>query len=744
MKKLYLIFICLIINVSFGYGQNREVFSLDFEYQSIEGTYTNTDSTYKGLKAVNTAQSATFESQAIQTNLQDVAPFLSASLKWQTSGTMDVHDIELYVRTSIDAQNWDEWQPIHTDTHAPVQKDVYIGKLMFFDENTQFIQTRIVTKKASVIFKKLDIHLYNPGKTPPVKTGQKKDSANDVLQSNCPCDQPNYLSRNQWCPAGNCPPSSNPSSTSPTHLIVHHSDHSNSSSDWAAVVRSIWNYHIYTNGWDDIGYNWLIDRNGVVYEGRGAGILGSHFCGKNTGTQGNCLLGNFTNTQPSNAARTKMVELLAWQSCQYNINPTGTSYHNSSGFSLNNIAGHRQSCNTECPGSSFYNQLGNLRQEIDDYIDGCGSGGAVCLAPTNLSMSSIGTTTATVSFNDPNSMNGNTYTAVLIDAATQQVLGANNGLTSTIIDVEGLVACTDYIIVLATNCNAIGEASEIVDISFSTECIADCPAPTNVTAEITDFNAATEEATVNVDWDNMPVPGGEDYRVWFTNPQTGNWEDDFSGGSSEDIDVPCGTTQIYVVTECSDGGISPPSQNIVLNIECRPLPIEMLTPLQAHIKNKSVILEWQTATETNNSGFEIQRSRSGIEWGKIAWQEGQGNSSVPFTYTYADMSPLNGTSYYRLRQVDFDGNFSYSNIVDVSYTSDGIALYPNPVKNTLYIAGLDGRQVQELSLFDMNGKMIRTFEFPPNSIDIAGMSSGMYAVKVTIDSGVVYRKILIE
>ena len=471
MKNLYLLFICLMTSVSFSFGQNREVLSLDFEYQQVEGTYRNADPSCKGLKAAKEEQETIFESQDIAVSLQDIAPFLSVSMKWQASGVVDHHDIELQIRTSVDAQNWEEWKSIHTDGHAPVKKDTYFSELMYFDENTRFIQTRIVLKKQSVIFKKIDIHLYSPGITLPVKTGQKQnDIKSDPLQSSCPCDQPNYLSRNQWCPGGNCPPSSNPASTSPTHLIVHHSAGVNSSSDWAAVVRSIWDYHVNVNNWDDIGYNWLIDRNGAVYEGRGAGIRGAHFCGNNTGTQGNCILGNFNSSSPSNSAYNKAVELLAWQSCQYNINPTSTSYHGSSGFSFNNIAGHQQGCGTECPGSNLYSQLGNLRAEVSNYISDCGAGDATCLAPTNLSMSSIGTTTAAVSFNDPNNMNGNDYTIALFDVVSGQLLGIQSGLTDINISISGLSECTSYEARIVTDCNSINEVSDAVSINFTTSC----------------------------------------------------------------------------------------------------------------------------------------------------------------------------------------------------------------------------------------------------------------------------------
>jgi len=91
-------------------------------------------------------------------------------------------------------------------------------------------------------------------------------------------------------------------------------------------------------------------------------------------------------------------------------------------------------------------------------------------------------------------------------------------------------------------------------------------------------------------------------------------------------------------------------------------------------------------------------------------------------------------------RLDVSGN----NIEDDSFDENSITLYPNPVKNKLYIASLDDQQIQQLILFDMNGKTMRTFEFPANSIDVSGIPQGIYAIKIAVDRGVMYRKIVIE
>lgn len=185
----------------------------------------------------------------------------------------------------------------------------------------------------------------------------------------CTCPQPAYQGRSEWCPQGDCQANPNPTSTDVTHLIVHHSGGTNSSSDWVAVVRSLWDFHVNTYGWSDIGFNWLIDPNGVIYEGRGDNIVGSAFCATNFGVMSVCLLGDFDLVEPSEAAKSALVELLAWKACDSNINPLGASFHASSGLTLDNIAGHRDGCDVSSPGDLLYQQLPTIRSQVSDYID---------------------------------------------------------------------------------------------------------------------------------------------------------------------------------------------------------------------------------------------------------------------------------------------------------------------------------------------------------------------------------------
>lgn len=171
------------------------------------------------------------------------------------------------------------------------------------------------------------------------------------------------------------------------------------------------------------------------------------------------------------------------------------------------------------------------------------------------------------------------------------------------------------------------------------------------------------------------------------------------------------------------------------------LPVEVSTPLQAYLQNRAAILTWSTATETNNSGFEIQRSKDGINWEKTGWQAGQGNITTPHTYMYIDENPLSGVSYYRFKQVDFDGNFTYSNIASLEYTRPYANIYPNPVKDKLYINTHE--PIDDLLIFDTTGRQINT-RLADNTIDVSLFPKGLYTIKIIIGQQYFCEKIVVE
>ncbi|MGW2418194.1 peptidoglycan recognition protein family protein [Streptomyces sp. NPDC001709] len=164
--------------------------------------------------------------------------------------------------------------------------------------------------------------------------------------------------------------------------FVHHTASGNNytCSEAPSVVRSIYRYHVESMGWRDIGYNFLVDKCGTIYEGRAGGVakavLGAHTRGFNTNSMGIAVIGTFGATKPSGAAVTAIARLTAWKLGLYGANPRGKTYLTSGGGNLypkgknvrlNVISGHRDGFATECPGKRLYAKLGTARSSAARY-----------------------------------------------------------------------------------------------------------------------------------------------------------------------------------------------------------------------------------------------------------------------------------------------------------------------------------------------------------------------------------------
>jgi N-acetylmuramoyl-L-alanine amidase len=157
--------------------------------------------------------------------------------------------------------------------------------------------------------------------------------------------------------------------------LVHHTAGTNSytRAESAAIVRGIMVYHVQANGWNDLGYNFLVDRYGQIFEGRYGGIdrnvVGAHAEGFNTGSVGVAVLGNYGGAGITAAARDSLVRLLAWRLDVGHVDPLSTLTSPSGGNArypsgvpvfLRAVSGHRDTGFTECPGDALYAYLAQL------------------------------------------------------------------------------------------------------------------------------------------------------------------------------------------------------------------------------------------------------------------------------------------------------------------------------------------------------------------------------------------------
>jgi Secretion system C-terminal sorting domain len=143
------------------------------------------------------------------------------------------------------------------------------------------------------------------------------------------------------------------------------------------------------------------------------------------------------------------------------------------------------------------------------------------------------------------------------------------------------------------------------------------------------------------------------------------------------------------------------------------VPVELIS-FSASAAANVVTLNWQTATETNNRGFEIERSTTNTTWSAIGFREGKGTTTEPQQYSYTDKLSGTNTSklYYRLKQIDFNGSFEYSNIAEVNFSPLSFSLsqnYPNPFNPSTKIKySIPQASKVVVKVFDMLGKEIST------------------------------------
>ena len=190
--------------------------------------------------------------------------------------------------------------------------------------------------------------------------------------------------------------------------------------------------------------------------------------------------------------------------------------------------------------------------------------------------------------------------------------------------------------------------------------------------------------------------------------------------------------------------ISFEQQVLLAKIASDIIPVE-LTSFTANVTQNSVSLNWQTATETNNSGFEIERSEMSNVKGQTDWQvvgfvPGFGTTTEPKSYSFIDENVSEGIYQYRLKQIDFDGTFEYSQIVEVEIPSPTeFSLeqnYPNPFNPSTNIKyTISSRQFVTLKIFNSLGEEIETLV---NEFQDAGVHSKLYIVNSTLPSGVYY------
>jgi len=292
--------------------------------------------------------------------------------------------IEFYIRTGRGLDDWEDWQIIHPsiDWSLPNDKDI-VGDMSVVpatDDTHSYVQYRVDFNRENNLAKPLlselrlvfidstagasveemiaqQKHLDEGGKTAQSIGGTAADSY----------PKPLVISRDVWCTDSRCNYTEGLEYQPITHLILHHTV-SGSSGDSAATVRAIWAYHALTRGWDDIGYNFLTDTAGVIYEGHlgGDDVVGIHAGNANAGSMALALIGTYSVVEPPQPMVEAAIDMFAWKADQKDIDVFDASNALPNvAWGLPHIMGHRDVYGTtECPGDDAHAMIPAIRDEV--------------------------------------------------------------------------------------------------------------------------------------------------------------------------------------------------------------------------------------------------------------------------------------------------------------------------------------------------------------------------------------------
>jgi len=245
--------------------------------------------------------------------------------------------------------------------------------------------------------------------------------------------------------------------------------------------------------------------------------------------------------------------------------------------------------------------------------------------------------------------------------------------------------------------------------------------------------SGSEDGAVTLEWDGeSDVSDLSDLLVAYWDASASVWQD--GAGTASGNTIP------------SNGSMTKFNRYTLGSSTCiNTLPIELIEFDAVPNANEDVDVSWVTGSEINNDYFVIERSKGGANWIPLDSLPGAGDSYVELNYAYVDNTPHNGVSYYRLRQVDYDKNYSYSDVKMVKFEGlEIVALFPNPsAGNVNYIIKSSEEGTLIMNVYDAIGKKIQSKKIQiteglnqvSNEINAA---EGKYFISVTMSDGKYY------
>ncbi len=356
------------------------------------------------------------------------------------------------------------------------------------------------------------------------------------------------------------------------------------------------------------------------------------------------------------------------------------------------------------------------------------------------------------------------YSSDMYYAAIDTDPDGTNGITNSIEDIGFLTGgpMPDHYVVYENNSTyygvppTTGNTFEVYGIDGGNWSWLSSTTGDNGTSSQIDFQDSGGEVRLRVPWTTLggftPGTGNKlGILMWNNNPSGNYMWARVPTSNPANGSTPITLTRYFVYSSTA-AGVNPAADPTDT-----PLPVELVSFTGTFVNN-TVVLNWKTATEINSYGFEIERSNDLKNWETIGFVNSSGNSNSPKNYSFTDEKPLTGTISYRLKQIDIDGNYSYSNIVTIetgkTSTPDNYSLsqnYPNPFNPVTKITyTLPKDSDVRLLIYSFNGELVQELVNQKQTagvynviFDGSNLASGTYIYRLIANDFVMTKKMLL-
>ncbi len=402
--------------------------------------------------------------------------------------------------------------------------------------------------------------------------------------------------------------------------------------------------------------------------------------------------------------------------------------------------------------------------------DNCGTINQVSVSPNSFDCTNLGDNTVTLTINDSHGNSADcTATVTVNDNSAPTVICQN---TTINLDANGSasISTNDVFQSATDNCGTINQVS-VSPNAFDCNNLGD----NTVTLTIDDNHGNSADCTATVTVNDITAPTDDCQNITIdldangsasisTNDVFQSGEDNC--GSINQVSVSpnsfdctnIGDNTVTLTIDDNHGNSADCTATVTVNDNtnpCAPLPVELLD-FKAFAEKDAIQLHWETASEHNNAGFQVERSENGWAFKEIAFVPGAGTTAEPQNYQLKDSEVHAGQAYfYRLKQINTNGSFEYSDIVQAMLTGGKLAIdiFPNPVSpNSIVQINLRLPQASEvvLTLFDTRGIVLRTEHHhlvtgaQALQMGINDLAAGTYFIKAAANGESVYQKLIVS